>query len=399
MNGHAIPVGGVLWNRAYKWLAALAGLGAVLMLWRFAFGLGATTGLNDGYPFGLWIAFDVVTGTALGCGGYAVAILVYVMNKRQYHPLVRPAILTSALGYSLAGFSIFVDIGRYWQIWKVPVQFWRWNLHSALLEVALCITAYCFVLWLEMAAPILEMWQEAKYPLLRRIAQRVAPVLKRVMVPVLALGLLLPTMHQSSLGTVMMLAANKIHPLWQSPLLPLLFLLSVTGMGYAVVVVESTLSSWLLNRKFETAMLAKLGVVTSYLTFAFLAVRFGDLALRGKLGFAVSGGWMAVWFWFETALFVAPAIMARRKQVQSNPGYLFQMAMLLLTAGALYRFNVYLVAFNPGPGWAYFPAIPELFITIGIVAVEIMAYIFFIRRFPILSAPLETAVPQRKGRI
>src|SRR5438874_5335282 len=161
MNGHATPVDGLLWNNTYKWLAGFAGLGAALMLWRFIFGLGATTGLNDGYPFGIWIAFDVVTGTALGCGGYAVAILVYVLNKRQYHALMRPAILTSALGYSLAGFSISVDIGRYWQIWKVPVQFWRWNLHSALLEVALCITIYTGVLWLEMAPPILEVWREA----------------------------------------------------------------------------------------------------------------------------------------------------------------------------------------------------------------------------------------------
>ena len=111
---HAAPVGGVLWNRAYQWLALSAGLGVVLMLFRYIFGLGAATGLNDGYPFGIWIAFDVVTGTALGCGGYAVAILVYVLNKGQYHPLVRPAVLAAALGYSLAGFSIFLDVGRYW---------------------------------------------------------------------------------------------------------------------------------------------------------------------------------------------------------------------------------------------------------------------------------------------
>ena len=266
--------------------------------------------------------------------------------------------------------------------------------------MALCITIYTGVLWLEMAPPILEVWREASHPLLRRIAERALPVLKRIMVPLLALGLLLPTMHQSSLGTVMMLAGSKVHPLWQTPLLPFLFLLSVTGMGYAVVVVESTLSSWLLRRKFETQMLAKLGVVTGYLTLLFLAVRFGDVALRGKLGITATGGWMAVWFWFETALFVAPGVMALRQSTRSDPGRLFRMAMLLLTAGALYRFNVYLIAFNPGPGWAYFPALPELFITIGILAVEIMAYIFFIRRFPILSAnPPDRRLQADTGRI
>lgn len=383
---HPAPVGGVLWNNAYKWLAAFAGLGVILMLFRYAFGLGAATGLNDGYPFGIWIAFDVVTGTALGCGGYAVAILVYVLNKGQYHPLVRPAVLASVLGYSLAGFSIFLDVGRYWEIWKIPLYFWHWNLNSALLEVALCIMAYTGVLWIEMAPPILEAWQEARQPLLRRIAQKALPIVNKIMVPLLAVGLLLPTMHQSSLGTVMVLAAGKVHPLWQTPFLPLLFLLTVIGMGYAAVVFESTLSSWLLDRQFETAMLARLGVVMSWLIWAFLAVRFADLAWRGKLNLAFSGSGMALWFWFEIALFVAAAVMAQRKAVRSDPGGLFRTAMLMMLAGGLYRFNVYIVAFNPGPGWSYFPAVSEVFITIGVVAIEIMAFIFFIRRFPILSS-------------
>jgi Ni/Fe-hydrogenase subunit HybB-like protein len=137
-------------------LAVVFGLGAVVMLWRLVAGLGPTTALNDGYPLGLWIAFDVVTGTALACGGYAVAILVMILNKGRYHPLVRPAILTSALGYSLAGFSVFLDIGRWWYIWKVPLYFWHWNFDSALLEVALCIMAYVVVLWVELAPAFFE---------------------------------------------------------------------------------------------------------------------------------------------------------------------------------------------------------------------------------------------------
>jgi Ni/Fe-hydrogenase subunit HybB-like protein len=246
--------------------------------------------------------------------------------------------------------------------------------------------AYTGVLWLEMAPPILEVWQHAQHPMIRRIAERGLPIVKKIMIPLLALGLLLPTMHQSSLGTVMMLAAGKVHPLWQTPLLPLLFLLSVIGMGYAAVVFESTLSSWLLGRAFETEMLGRLSVVMSWLTGAFLTVRFADLALRGKLPTSFTGGWIAVWFWFEIAMFAAPAILAQRKSWRSNPGRLFRIAMMMMLAGALYRFDVYLVAFNPGPGWAYFPALPEIFITIGIVSVEIMAFIFFIRRFPILGA-------------
>src|SRR5215467_3061618 len=146
-------------------------------------GLGATTALNDGYPLGLWIAFDVVTGTALACGGYAVAILVYVFNRGRYHALVRPALLTSALGYSLAGFGVFLDIGRWWAIWKVPVYFWHWNFNSTLLEVALCIMTYVVVLWIELSPAFLERVRDSPIPPLR-MARRLPAIVERVSVAI-----------------------------------------------------------------------------------------------------------------------------------------------------------------------------------------------------------------------
>src|SRR3954469_10814944 len=122
MSAHvaAAPVGGRLMTPSIRVLFGVAGLGALMILWRLFAGLGATTALNDGYPFGLWIAFDVVTGTALACGGYSVGILVYILNDGRYHPLLRPALLTSLLGYALAGFGVFLDVGRWWAIWHVP---------------------------------------------------------------------------------------------------------------------------------------------------------------------------------------------------------------------------------------------------------------------------------------
>jgi Ni/Fe-hydrogenase subunit HybB-like protein len=386
MNAHSAPIGGELWTRSFKFLAALATLGVLLTLWRYLQGLGATTALNDGHPWGIWIAFDVVTGTALGCGGYAVAILVYLLNKGQYHPLVRSGILTSALGYTLAGMAIAIDVGRYWNIYRVQFFFWQWNLHSALLEVALCVTVYAGVLWIEMAPAIFERWRDGANPALCRLASRTLPVLDRFMIYIVALAVLLPTMHQSTLGTIMILAGHKVHPLWQTQLLPLLFLLSVCGMGYAVVVFESTLASWLLGRKFETKMLAALARIMAYVTLAFLLMRFADLGYRGALGLVFTSGYLGFFFLLETALFLVPSLMAFNPKVAENAGHLFQIAMMLLLGGALYRFDTYLVAFNPGPGRAYFPAVPELFITVGLVSIEIMAYIYFIRRFPILPA-------------
>src|SRR6476620_9120258 len=208
MSAHvaAAPVGGRLMTPSIGVLFGIFGLGALLILWRLIAGLGATTALNDGYPLGLWIAFDVVTGTALACGGYAVAILVYILNKGRYHPLVRPALLTSALGYSLAGFSVVIDIGRWWNVWKVPVYFWHWNFNSALLEVALCILAYVVVLWIELSPAFFERWQDSAILPLRRFSRWALPILAKASSFIIALGLLLPTMHQSSLGTLMLLA-------------------------------------------------------------------------------------------------------------------------------------------------------------------------------------------------
>src|SRR4029078_11394538 len=259
MSVQAQPVGGRILTRPFSVLAALFGLAAVLILARLGLGLGRITAMSDGYPWGLWIAFDVVTGTALACGGYAVALLVYVMNKGNYHPLVRPAVLTSALGYTLAGFGVTLDIGRWWNVWRVPLFFWHWNLNSVLLEVALCITSYMLVLWIELSPAFLEKAEEIGTPPVRRFAARTRPVIEKALLGITALGILLPTMHQSSLGALMLIAGPRLHPLWNTGWLPLLFLLSCRAMGFAAVVFESFLSSWLFKREPDRKMLAGLG--------------------------------------------------------------------------------------------------------------------------------------------
>ena len=392
VHAQAVPVGGPLLTRPFKWLLAIAGLGGVLLLWRFLAGLGPVTGLNDGYAWGIWIAFDVVTGTALGCGGYAVAILVYILNKGQYHPLVRPAVLTSALGYSMAGFAIIVDVGRYWWIYRIPLRFWQWNLNSALLEVALCVMAYVIVLWLELSPAFMEKWkEEAPLPLLKSLSQTFYPIINKLMVFIVALGLLLPTMHQSSLGTVMLLAGHKLHALWNTPLIPLLFLVSVIAMGYAVVVLEGSLAAHFFHRRKETEMLGRLSGVMVGVLALFLVLRLVDLVVRGALGALFTAGWLSFFFWVETALYVAPLMMLASRERRMDGVCQFRAAVLMLLAGAVYRFNSYLVGFNPGEGFSYFPTVPEMFITFGIVALEIILYIVIVKRFPILAGAPQKA--------
>lgn len=400
MSARAVPMGGPIATRPFRVLLVIFGLAAALIVWRLFAGLGAATALSDGYPWGLWIAFDVVTGTALACGGYAMAILVYILNKGKYHPLVRSAILTSALGYTMAGISVVLDLGRPWEVWKVPLFFWSWNLNSALLEVALCIMAYVVVLWIELSPAFLERWKAGPEGRLQRFSAKVLPFLERNLIWIVALGMLLPTMHQSSLGSLILLTGPKLHPLWQTPLLPLLFLVSCIAMGYAAVVFESSLSRIFFRRRPETEMLAGLSGAILPVLAAFLLLRIGDLVFRGQIQQAFVANRYAVSFWVEIALMAAPLFLLASRQARRAPGNLFRAAMLMMLAGGLYRFNTYLVAYRPGDDVHYFPSVPEFVITVGLVALEIMAYIVIVKMFPILSgsAPAEARVRSRRER-
>lgn len=385
MTAEARPVGPLAVTGALKVLGvvALAGVGAIL--WRLATGLGATTALSDGYPWGLWIAFDVVTGTALACGGYAMALLVYIFNRGQYHPLVRPALVTSALGYTMAAVSVGLDVGRPWLIWKVPLFVWRWNLDSALLEVALCISAYVGVLWIELSPAALERWRGQPRSRLYPLAQRVSGPVERALPWVIALGVLLPSLHQSSLGTLMMLSGPRLHELWQTWLLPFLFLISCLGVGFGAVVLENLLSHRLLGRPLETTMLASLARVVIWLQTAYISLRLYDLLVRDDLPLAFAPTGYSLLFWCELALFAAPAVMLASRDRARQAGTLFRAAMLLIAGGALYRFDTFLVAFQPGQHWSYFPSLGEMTITAGLVSAEILAYIAIIHYFPVLS--------------
>jgi Ni/Fe-hydrogenase subunit HybB-like protein len=392
MSSHAqahAPVGGELWTRPFRLLVAIAALGGVMALWRFASGLAAVSNLNDGYPWGVWIAFDVVTGTALGCGGYAVALLVYILNKGQYHPVVRPAILTSLLGYGLAVVAVTIDLGRPWELWKVPVYFWRWS-HSPQLEVALCVATYVAVLLVELSPAFFEKWKASPDAGLRKFAERGMGVVEKAMLFLLALGILLPTMHQSSLGTMMLLPGPRLHPLWSTPWLPFLFLVNCIVMGYGVVVLESHASASAFGVRRETGMLASLAKVAMGVALFFVAFRLVDIALRGQLGALAS--WYGLAVLVELGLLLAAAVVLMSEARRRRPRQQVTAALLLVVGGTVYRFNVYLVGFRPGSHWSYFPAVPELLITFGIVALEVALYVAAVRTFPILAG---TPAPAR----
>ena len=385
------PLGGTIFTRPVLALAVFAGMAGLLIVWRFIVGLGASTALNDGYPWGLWIAFDVVTGTALSCGGYSVALLVYILNRGKYHALIRPALVTSAFGYTIAGLSVVIDVGRPWIAYQLPF-FWEWNVHSVLLEVALCIMTYTIVLWLELSPAFLEEARISSYAMFRRIGDFWLPVAEKSLPWLAALGMLLPTMHQSSLGSLMLLSGPRLHPLWKTSLLPLLFLLSCIAMGFGAVVIEGALSTKFLGRKPETDMLAGVGFAMLPLLGLYLGIRLIDLAVRGQFAALFAFDLYSVMSLIELALFAAAGVMLATDRLRRDAGNLFRAAMLLVLAGALYRFDVFLVAFQPGPNWSYFPSVTEILVTSGLVAGEIAGFIVLIKLFPIMAGEPRTAV-------
>jgi Ni/Fe-hydrogenase subunit HybB-like protein len=381
------PLGGRILSRGVLSLLALGAISSAILLWRFLFGIGTVTALSDGYPWGIWIAFDEGIGTALACGGYALALLVYVFNRGRYHPLVRAAMLSSALGYSIAALSVFADIGRWWNVWRLAFV-WTWNPNSVLLAVSLGITGYMMVAWIEVSRALLPRWhQSEKYPNLAQAARLLSAILEKALPFVIALGLVLATVQQSSLGSLY-LVSTKLHPLWHTRLLPLLFLTSVVGMGCAGIVLETAISGFTWELESEWALVSRIAVAIPVTFGAYLAIRLTSLAAAGFPGFGWNG--MSVLLIVELILFATPAAMLASKRSRENPGLLFLGALLGIAAGGLYRIDTFLVAFDPGPGWHYFPSIPEMLVTSGFIAIEIAAYAVLVKIFPILRPARST---------
>jgi Ni/Fe-hydrogenase subunit HybB-like protein len=394
VTSRATPVEGPLLTPVIKGLLVLWGLGTVAGLYRFTQGLGAATAMNDGYPWGIWIAIDVVVGTGLASGGYVLAFLVFILNRGRYHPLVRPALLTSLLGYGVAGVAVAFDLGRYWTMWKIPVSPHQWSGTSVLLEVALCMMAYVTVLFLELSPAWLEGLAAGRNPARAALARRWLPRAQKALPFLVGLGLLLPTMHQSSLGALMMIAGLKLHPLWFTGFLPLFFLMTAFVMGFGVIYFESIFSSMAFGRQLEHRLLATLGRYVGWVILVFVAARFLILGIEGKLGLAFSAGRLGFFFWGEILILLLAAARFLAPAGAFRPDRMLQGALLSMLGGTLYRIDVFLVAYDPGNGWVYFPSLAEIFVTLGLIATETVVYVLVVRRFPILAGV--TPAPRRE---
>ena len=402
MSGHEHPraVGGKLFDRPMQILLAIFGVAAVVMVYRFFVGVGPVSNMTDGFTWGIWEPVNVVCLTGIGAGAYGVGLLCYLLNKGQYHPLVRPAVLLGAICYSLGGSSIVVALGRYWNAYLLPwVPFW--NLSSALLEVAVCVMVYVMVLWVEVLPSIFDGVAQVRSPRWSAFGRKAGGLLAKAMPFIIALAMLLPTMHQSSLGGLYLLAGPKLHPLWHTALLPTLFLISCLSMGFGAVVVLTNVLHLSWKAKQDQKLLAEMSKVNAGLLVLYVVVRVVDVAAHGKLRYLGLDFFTAL-FLLELALFIVPAVMFFRPAVQANRGRLFGAALLTLAAGCLYRIDTYMTVYRPAPGWEYFPSLGELAVTIGMLAIGTAVFIFVSRLFPVVVVEeqrerLETRVRAASG--
>ncbi|MCF8431392.1 MAG: Ni/Fe-hydrogenase cytochrome b subunit, partial [Melioribacteraceae bacterium] len=328
------------------------------------------------------IAFDVVTGIALAAGGFTTAALVYVFNKGEYSPLVRPALLTALLGYGIAGFSIILDVGRWWQIYN-PI--WSWQGSSPLFEVSICVMSYLTVLFLEFVPIMAEKFDQNPDSLLAKIIVKIAPVVNRFLIALIILGIVISTLHQSSLGSVMMIAVARIHPLWHSAWMPLLFLISAIAIGFPVLVIESYYSAKAFGRKFEQGILSQLLKLTPWILGLYVVVRFADIIVTGELNLLVADIWGIVFVVEMCLIAIIPTVLLLNKKYRESDSGILTISWMMILGLVMNRFNTYLITYQPRPGWDYFPSLGEIIVSAMLVSLLFVGYKLLANYFPVLS--------------
>jgi len=351
----------------------LAGLSLILLVFtlvRFTKGLGAVTNLSDAFPWGLWVGFDVVCGVALAAGGFILTGIVYLFNSERYKPVLRPAILTAFLGYLLVCLGLMYDLGKPWNIWHPLVM---WNPHSVMFEVAWCVMLYTTVLALEFGSIVAEAMNWKKLVM----------AFHAVAVPLVLAGVLLSTLHQSSLGSLFLIVPQKLHPLWYSSLLPLNFWLSAVAVGFATVILESYTTSKLMKRGLELELLIDLGRFLWLALVVYLTVRLQDMALRGALSHVLDGGLESTAFLIEMSLFASALILLTIRRTHASKLGLFFAALFALLGVVMNRLNVSIIGLVSDSGVKYFPSWGEIVITATLTAMGFTIFFILVRFLPI----------------
>lgn len=347
----------------------LAGLGLTVVISRIIHGPGSVTALTDLLPWGLWKGGGVVSLVAIGGAGFTLAMFVFIFKWKQFTPLIRGAVLLGLLCYSSVGAGLTFDIGIWWRI-VFPTFYWQ--IDSVLFEVAWCIMLYLVVLSFEFSHTVLERykWERA-----------IAALEKFTLIFVIA-GISLLTLHQSSLGTLFLATPFRLHPLWHTDLLPVLFFITAMGIGCLTISLVTLFVHWLYDAKPPMKAIAGLGRISVYLLGVYLVVRFADILIAGKAGLMFARGWDATNFWLEILLSaVVPIAFLSQKKYRSSPMVMFWVAACATLGMSLNRVNVAGLATLSTTHSFYFPAWTEWAVTLGILSGAGLVYLFAVEHF------------------
>jgi Ni/Fe-hydrogenase subunit HybB-like protein len=349
-------------------LLILMGAGILAGIYRLIVGLGASTNLSDAYPWGLWISFDVLTGVALAGGGFTLSAAIYVFNMKKWEPLLRPAKLSAFVGYLIFIAGLFFDLGQPWRIWHPLVM---WNPGSVLFEVSWCVMLYTTVLAIDIFIMALERWR----------AEAWVSFFRNIYVFLIVAGIILSTLHQSSLGALYLLLPEKMSDLWASGALGPLFFTSAVIGGMSMVALESILSAKAYGRELEWEALTSLGKGLGVALLVYFAMKVTDLYARGATVWSLD--WAHILFYIEIFGTVAlPALLLFFPEIRRSTTGLLWCSGLSAFGVLLNRFNVSLTSYGGYRDFWYFPSAIEIIITIGLVAMAILIFDFGINYLP-----------------
>jgi len=369
------------WKLVFLFLMA-AGLYATVI--RFTRGLGPSTNLSDQFPWGIWIGFDVLCGVMLAAGGFTLTAAVHILNIKRLHPIIRPTILTAFLGYVLVSVALLFDLGKPYNIWHPLIMR---NPHSVMFEVAYCVMLYTTVLALEFSPIVLEHFNLEK-PL---------KVVRAVLIPLVIGGVILSTLHQSSLGTLYLIMPEKLHPFWYSPLLPVFFFFSAIAVGLAMTIFESSMSAKHFGRQLELPIIRELGRVLLVVLGVIAILRFEDLLHRGVLRLTLKPGYEMYLFWLEITLgLILPLVLLSQKKIRTSPDGLYVIAVLVVLGFITNRLNVSITGLESSAGIHYVPKWTELAITAAIIAAGFALFGLAAKYLPIFPAEESPSQPKAK---
>lgn len=352
-------------------------LGLYTIYLRFTGGLGAVTNLNDHFPWGLWIGFDILCGVGMAAGGFTLCAIVYIFNIKKFKPIIRPTILTAFLGYLLVILALLIDLGRPWAIWHAIIM---WNPRSVMFEVAWCVMLYTTVLFLEFSPVILERFK----------VEKLLKVIRTITIPLVVLGILLSTLHQSSLGALYLIVPTKMHPLWYSTNLPWFFYLSAIGVGCAMIIFESYLSAKAFRKNLEFDLVSDIGrwivvVMSTYLTWKIV-----DLLLNGKLHLLFINSIETYLFWLEIIIgAIIPIVLLAQPKIRLNRVGLFVSACFVIGGFLLNRLNVSVTSLQASSGVSYFPSVYEIIITLFLVTLGVVIFNMAVQYLPVYEKTKE----------